>query len=262
MPLFDNNMILIKENSMPRPAYDNNSHSHHSHHHHERRKISREEKKDGARSSVWTPPKESKAILTEIPTEATPIAEALSLLQDDFDTLAAEMIQFPEIYNARRKQMDAQRFFNHYRPETNTLARKAAAEFIKTMAELIQSNRELIEAQDTSILLNALSGILLVQFKKIDEAYKQSYPITQLLTSIRNSAMAMSILDILKIDSFEKLDPATFKVDLEALKKCLAIINTERNIENEDVIAFIADIDTFLEPARIAEPAPHAPAKA
>ncbi|OGV48006.1 MAG: hypothetical protein A3F46_07670 [Legionellales bacterium RIFCSPHIGHO2_12_FULL_42_9] len=194
---------------------------------------------------------------------ATQPAEARPGVNEAFDNLVAEMIKFPDSYEKRRKEMDGQRYFNPYRAETNTPARIAAAAFVKTMAELIQSKRsiiEIIESQDPSILVNALSGVLLVQLKKIDDFYKakKSYRITQfvtqLVTSIKNSALASIIFDVLKVGSLDKIGTERFKTDLEALKKCLSIINAEKELESQDIVAFIGDIDQFLEPIRTAEP--------
>lgn len=214
---------------MPTPSQITHAQRHHRHHDDKTDKNARTTKK--------------------VATEQSPT----TVINKEFDDLAAKMITFPEAYEIRRKEMDGQRFFNRFRAETNTPARRAAAEFVKTMAELIQSKRSIIESQNPSLLYNALLGVLLVQLMKIKQSYDEAYTVTKLMTSIKSSALASIILDVLKVDGFDKIEPTKFNDTLKALKKCLAIIDTDKALDNEDIIALVGDIDKFLEPARIAE---------
>ena len=182
------------------------------------------------------------------------------LVNTAFDDLYQQTIAIPEKYLTQREAMNQGKWFASLRSGANP-ARQEDAAFLKEMAELIQSNRALIEMQDPSLLTSALSGVLLVELQKIHNSYETSYALTKLVTSIHSSALALVLFEILKIKQFTEIEPAKIKTDLEALKKCLAILNTRQELKDTKIIALIGDIDTQLAPVRTAE-AEKAPAPA
>ncbi|OGV38464.1 MAG: hypothetical protein A3F46_01885 [Legionellales bacterium RIFCSPHIGHO2_12_FULL_42_9] len=198
---------------------------------------------------------------TTVPVVVAAQTQATALVSDDFETLKDQMSNFPNTYDTLRKEMDAHSLLGYLsifrfgvKPKTDNPERIQAANLIHTMAELINSKRTIIEAQDPTILVNALCGVLLPQLQKIDQSYDNAYFFTRMFRSPKCSALATIILRIFKVDSFKDIQPAQNRAALEALDKCFTILETANELDSTPPITALRDeIRKELEPVRPVE---------